>query len=363
MQLLGSSRDRLLPPLVAGLVIWGIAAARSVVSAVAEGDSPLLAALLTVPPAVYWFAFLPVILRLGTLLPLRRGVLLRSALAHAAAAALLAGVYAELMVRIFTAWTPALAASVTEPIASWPVRFQFGLFTYSFLLSWAYVHEYFTAVRQRDLALAKMETELAQAQLRALKAQLQPHFLFNTLHAITVLIRHDPEAAGRMVVRLSDLLRMTLLDAERQEVTLAHELKFLELYLEIEQTRFRDRLQVSWDVAAGLERAAVPTLLLQPLVENAVKHGVACRAGGGRIVVAAGRDDRTLTLRVSDDGPGFGEGGFAAGTQGIGIASTRGRLERLYGPAHRFTVANGAGGGASVTVGIPYRTLDESADG
>jgi len=359
----GLTRDRLLPPLVAGLVIWAIALARAVVTAIAAGESPLLAGLLTVPPAIFWMVLVPVILRLGTLLPLRRGVFLRSILLHAIAAALFAGLYAELMIRLFTAWPPALIAPVAEPVASWPVRFQFGLFTYSFLLSWGYVHQYFSAMRERDLALARMETQLAQAQLRALKAQLQPHFLFNTLHAITVLIRHDPEAAGRMVMRLSDLLRMTLLDGERQEVTLEHELRFLRLYLEIEQTRFRDRLRVSWDVADGLECAAVPTLLLQPLVENALKHGVGTRAGGGRVVVAAERDDGTLTLRVSDDGPGLDHAALDQARQGIGLASTRGRLERLYGPAHRFSVTNDEGGGVSVTVGIPYRTLAEAADG
>jgi signal transduction histidine kinase len=358
----GLTRDRLLPPVVAGLVIWVLAVTRGVVTALAENESVAIAVLITLPPVVYWVGLAPVILWLGIRFPLRRGGIARAILVHALAAAVIAAVYAQLMARLLPAWSPEPLAGAASLVSSWPIRFQIGLFSYSFLLSWGYVHEYFTALRQRDVALARLETELAQAQLRALKAQLQPHFLFNTLHAITVLIRHDPDAAGRMVMRLSDLLRMTLEDAERQEVTLEHELRFLRLYLEIEQTRFRDRLEVRWEVSPGLDRAAVPNFLLQPLVENALKHGVGARAGGGRVVVGASRDDGTLLLRVTDDGPGL-RGGPADSGRGIGIASTRGRLERLYGDSHRFAIEENPAGGVSVTVGIPYRRLDEVRDG
>jgi two-component system LytT family sensor kinase len=357
------SRDRLLPALIAGLVVWALAMARSVFSAISAGESPLVYALLTVPPALFWIALVPVVLWLGSRLPLRKGFLLRSIACHAVAAGLSAALYAELMVRLFTAWPPEMLASVTEQVSVWPIRFQFGLFTYGFLASWGYVHEYFTAMRERDLAVSRLETELAQAQLRALKAQLQPHFLFNTLHAITVLIRHDPDAAGRMVMRLSDLLRMTLLDGDRQEVTLDHELRFLRIYLEIEQTRFRDRLEVRWDVAPGLGGAAVPPLLLQPLVENALRHGIGARAGSGCVIVGASREDGTLVLKVDDDGPGLRADAAAGDRPGLGIASTRGRLERLYGEEHRFTLSNNQGGGVSVRVGIPYRPLEVTAGG
>ena len=326
-----------------------------------RGESWLPALLITLPPLVYWLALAPVILWLGSRVSPRRSALATVVLVHAAAAAAVSALYAELMIHVIPQLTPGSLAVAVNQSSSWAIRFQIGLFSYSFLLSWGWVHEYFTAVRERDVRVARLETELAQAQLRALKAQLQPHFLFNTLHAVTVLIRRDPEAAGRMVMRLSDLLRMTLVDAERQETTLERELTFVRLYLEIEQTRFRERLQVGWEVGAGLEQAAVPTLLLQPLVENALRHGVEARAGVGRVTIAVGRDDGLLVLRVSDNGPGPGP---AAGEgRGIGLASTRGRLERLYGEAHRFAIAAADAGGTSVMVGIPFRRLEGRQDG
>jgi two-component system, LytTR family, sensor kinase len=355
------TRDRLLPPVIAGLVMWGIAAGRTVANVVNQGDSLALAAMVLLPPLVYWIALMPGILWLGLRFPLRRGTLARSVPVHVGAAVAAAALYAEVLVRLMHAWLPDPPVYFGS-VAEWGIRFQFGLLAYSFILCWGYVHEYFTALREREVALTRLETELAQAQLRALKAQLQPHFLFNTLHAITVLIRHDTEAAGRMVMRLADLLRMTLLDSDRQEATLEQELKFLRLYLEIEETRFRDRLQVRWEIAPGLEDAAVPTLLFQPLVENALKHAVATRAAGGRVVIGASRTDELLILRVADNGPGLRSGDLTSGA-GIGIPSARARLERLYGPHHRFSLDPNDDGGLSVTVRIPYRKLEENTNG
>jgi len=353
------TRDRLLPPVIAGLVMWAIAAGRAAAGVVGKGESLGLAAILLLPPLAYWLALLPAILWLGLRFPLRRNTLMWSLPVHVAAAALAAALYAEVLVYVMNRFVPQPPAGV-GPIADWGVRFQFGLLAYSFILSWGYVHEYFTALREREVAVTRLEAELARAQLRALKAQLQPHFLFNTLHAITVLIRHDTAAAGRMVMQLSDLLRMTLIDSDRQEATLEQELRFLRLYLEIEQTRFRDRLEVRWEIAPGLEDAAVPTLLFQPLVENALKHGLATRAAGGRVVIGASRADGVLTLRVADNGSGPRSHDGAAGS-GIGIASARGRLELLYGPEHHFTFEPNQEGGVSVTVAIPYRRLEEAA--
>ena len=341
--------------------MWAIAAARTVATVVAQGGSLALAALVLLPPLVYWLAVLPGILWLGLRYPLHRGGLLRSIPVHMVAAAAAAALYAESMVRVMGWLIPTPAPEWIGSVADWGVRFQFGLLAYSFILSWAHVHEYFAELRRREVAMTRLEAELARAQLRALKAQLQPHFLFNTLHAITVLIRHDTEAAGRMVMQLSDLLRMTLLDNDRQEATLAQELRFLRLYLEIEQTRFRDRLEVRWEIAPGLEDAAVPTLLLQPLVENALKYAVAVRAGGGRVVIGASRVDGILALRVTDNGPGHGERDLGPGS-GIGIPSARGRLELLYGPTHRFALDRNPDGGVSVAVDIPYRRLEETPD-
>jgi two-component system LytT family sensor kinase len=348
------TRDRLLPPIAAGLILWLVSLVRVGVSAAFEGGPALSAMLATVPPLLYWLSLLPLVLWLSARLPLRRGSMVRSIAAHVIAAVLAAGLYAELMVRIFTEWWT-LPDPEIGPVAYRTIRFQFGLLAYSFIISWGYVHEYFTRLRARDVALARLETELAQAQLRALKSQLHPHFLFNTLHAITVLIRRDADAAIGMVMRLSDLLRMTLVDADRPEVPLERELRFLHLYLEIERTRFRDRLEVVWDVAPGLEGAAVPPLLLQPLVENALKHGIKKRASGGRVLISGAAHNGTLTLTVTDNGPGLRDGAEGRNGNGIGLASTRARLQQLYGPAHRFSVEEAPSGGVTATVEIPYR--------
>jgi two-component system LytT family sensor kinase len=165
-----------------------------------------------------------------------------------------------------------------------------------------------------------------------------------------------------MVMHLSDMLRMTLVDSERQETTLERELRFLRLYLEIEQTRFRDRLKVCWDIAPGLEHAAVPNLLLHPLVENALRHGVGARGTSGTVEIAAHRDDEMLTLRIADNGVGLAGGGSTAGA-GIGIPSTRARLAALYGTRHRFALEDREGGGVTVTVSIPWRRLEEDGGG
>ncbi|HEU5042351.1 MAG TPA: histidine kinase, partial [Gemmatimonadales bacterium] len=285
----------MLPPLAAVLTLWVVSATRAGVHAALHGGNPLAALLQLFPPVVYWVAAVPLIVWLGGRLPLRRHALPRVIPAHLVLAAIAGALYAQCLTWIAAiGWVPAPDPG-TGPVADWGVRFQVGLFTYVFILSWCYVHEYFTSLRARELAMAHLETELARSQLRALKAQLQPHFLFNTLHAVTVLIRHDRDAAIRTVMRLSDLLRMVLLDADRQEVPLERELRFLRLYLEIEQTRFRDRLEVVWDVAPCLERVAVPPLLLQPLVENALKHGIGARGSGGRVAISASATDGTLS--------------------------------------------------------------------
>jgi hypothetical protein len=335
--------------------LWAVSAVRTSLHAAITGDDVALALAPMLPPLVYWIAAIPLIVWLSGRLPVRRGSLARTSAAHLAVAALAAALYAQLTAWILAArWVPSQPGPGSLP--DWGARFQVGLFTYGFILSWCYVYEYFTSLRARELTLARLETELARSQLRALKAQLQPHFLFNTLHAVTVLIGHDRNAAIRTVMHLSDLLRMLLLDADLQEVSLERELRFLRLYLEIEQTRFRDRLEVVWEVAPGLERAAVPPLVLQPLVENALKHGISARGSGGRLTIAASATNGTLSLRVADDGPGLRGAAERTGT-GIGLSSTRGRLEKLFGPRHRLALDEAPGGGVTALVEIPYRLL------
>jgi sensor histidine kinase YesM len=210
--------------------------------------------------------------------------------------------------------------------------------------------------RERALRASRLEAELARAQLQLLRAQLEPHFLFNTLHAIATLMHGNPTAAERMVVLLSDLLRRALRDMDGQEVPLREELDFLDRYIEIEQVRFRERLQIERTIEPESLEAMVPPLLLHPLVENAIRHAVARRVEGGRLGIDAHRTDDTLELRIWDDGPGPAA---PSGTQGsgIGLSTTRARLEQLYGGAHRFELRPRPAGGLEVAVTLPFRTL------
>jgi two-component system LytT family sensor kinase len=188
------------------------------------------------------------------------------------------------------------------------------------------------------LKASQLQAQLAQSQLQALKMQLHPHFLFNTLHAISSLMRRDVEAAERMIARLSDLLRLTLENVGAQETSLRQELEFLERYLEIEQTRFRDRLQVKMEIEPETLDARVPNLILQPLVENAVRHGVTPHAGPGLINGAGLPDARRAQIK-----------------EGVGWANTRARLEQLYGADHLFDLSNRDEGGLVVSLTIPFR--------
>jgi len=221
-------------------------------------------------------------------------------------------------------------------------------------VGWAihYQHE----SRQRSVRTSQLEARLAQAQLEVLRMQLQPHFLFNTLNAIAALMHRDIPGAERMLARLSDLLRHSLQNGAAQQVPLKEELAFLERYLDIERIRFQDRLTVERSIEPGTLDALVPNLVLQPLVENAIRYGVAPRAAGGRVGLAARRVADELELSVSDDGPGFAPDS-ASGPQGfgVGLANTRARLAQLYGAAGRLEQGSGPGGGACVRLRLPFR--------
>jgi sensor histidine kinase YesM len=208
---------------------------------------------------------------------------------------------------------------------------------------------------------AELETQLAASRLSALKVQLQPHFLFNTLNAIVVLVRQGKtEAAEEMLTRLSDLLRAILDDAEAQEIPLRRELECLKLYLGIEKVRFGDRLQTVFRIEAATLDAAVPHMSLQPLVENAVRHGVSRRAAAGCIDVSARRANRDLEICIMDNGPGPDMHCAATNHEGVGLKNTRTRLRQLYGEAGKLKFEPGSPCGAVVTVRIPFRTLTEA---
>ena len=200
----------------------------------------------------------------------------------------------------------------------------------------------------------QLEARLARAQLQSLRLQLHPHFLFNTLNTINALIGTDRRAAERVISGLSELLRMSLSSASEQEVTLARELELLTHYIEIQQIRFQDRLKVRFQIDPDARFALVPNLVLQPLVENAIRHGIAPRAAPGHVTVSARRRGARLELSVVDDGVGE-----SAGTEhrdGVGLGNTRARLLSLYGSDHRFEAGSPPDGGFAVALEIPYRT-------
>ncbi|HEY0970301.1 MAG TPA: histidine kinase [Gemmatimonadales bacterium] len=217
--------------------------------------------------------------------------------------------------------------------------------------------------RARAVRASQLEAQLGQARLDALRAQLNPHFLFNTLNTIAMLVRRNAnsEALGG-IVGLGELLRQVLDRRGTAEVPLAHELAMVERYLDIERLRFRDRLSVALAVEDDALDALVPTMLLQPLVENAVRHGVARKSGPGRVEIAARSRNGRLTIEVRDDGPGFPAGWRERPAPGVGIANTRERLRQLFGDGQRFAVSNGCGGGAVVSLELPHQTAD-SGDG
>jgi len=230
--------------------------------------------------------------------------------------------------------------------------FHTNFLTYLAILGAILALDYYDKYRVHQLRASRLEARLSQAQLQVLRMQLQPHFLFNTLHAVSTLMRRDVPAADRMIARLSDLLRLTLERGERQEVPLRDEMEMIHLYLEILAIRFQDRLRIETDIEPGSLDLLVPSMILQPLVENAVRHGIGSRSEGGLLAIHARTVDGRLRLVVRDDGPGLPATGAA---DGVGLANTRSRLEALYGSSHTLRMSGGESAGLTVTLEIPAR--------
>lgn len=234
-------------------------------------------------------------------------------------------------------------------------QFDWQLMTYLFLVGLAHALAYSRESQRRALEASQLETRLVEAQLQSLQRQLHPHFLFNTLNTISGLIRTNVNAADAMLDQLGDLLRMALQTSTQQEVPLEQELEVLRKYLDIEQTRLGSRLSVRLHIDPDTLDANVPNLLLQPLVENAVRHGIAPYSRPGSIAIEAARQGDRVMLHVWDSGYGVAPDRLAALNNGVGLANTRARLEHLYPGAFVFTFANVADG-FRVTVGVPYRS-------
>jgi signal transduction histidine kinase len=236
--------------------------------------------------------------------------------------------------------------------------FSFNLLVYWAIVAVAHAFDYYRKFNEHELRTAELENRLTQSRLQALQMQLNPHFLFNTLNAIASLMHKDVDAADRMIARLGELLRYALESTEAHEVPLQQELDFLRRYLEIEQTRFGDRLVVRMEIAPETLDARVPNLLLQPLVENAIAYGVAPHSRLGTIVLSSRRDNEILELQVRDNGNGLPPDGKFR--EGIGLSNTRARLQQLYGAGHQFDLEKAPEGGLAVKIVIPWRTKEKA---
>jgi hypothetical protein len=301
-----------------------------------------------------WSLWSLVIVTVSDRFPLERGRIGRAVAVHVPVSA---GV---ILAQILLIWTVVVGFGMDEPVGL-ESRVVLGIRRYGDLLMviyWAVVGTYagfrwHERWQEESLRAARLREDLATASLQALRAQLNPHFLFNALNAVVALIGRDPAAARAMLVRLSELLRATLAAGDAQETALDQEIELTARYLEIEQVRFADRLTVTWSIAPGLGGVRVPAFTLQPLVENALRHGLGRRSGAGTVEIIARPEDGTLLLTVRDGGPGPVSAAPARGGAGIALANLRARLERLHGARAALALVARPEGGTDAVVRIP----------
>ena len=308
---------------------------------------------------VIWAVLTPIVFTMARRFPLERTQFSRGILTHLGVGTSISLVHLAIEITVlYLIWLAfGEAIQIKERFVS--------LLTYTFhvnlLIYWAIVgaykaFDYYQRFRERELKASQLETQLTQAQLQTLKAQIHPHFLFNTHHAILgLMMKNKNEAAIKMLTGLSDLLRLTLETTEAQETSLKKELEFLNLYLEIQQTRFQDRLRVKMDIAKETLNARIPNLIMQPLVENAIEHGIAPYSNAGFLEIRSSRENGKLKLQVKDDGPGLTRIKDQTIKEGVGLKNTRARLEQLYNSAYEFELSNATDGGLLVTLTIPFQ--------
>ena len=253
-------------------------------------------------------------------------------------------------------WTPEAHVPFLAHVLS-RVFMDFQRYWYILLITQAI--DFYQKYRERELQSSQLEAQLAHAQLEMLKIQLEPHFLFNTLNSIAALARNDGPAAEHMTLQLADLLRFSLDAMGVHEVPLSRELTMLQKYIDIQQTRFQDRLQVAMDIAPNTLSALVPNMILQPLVENAIRHGIGPRRAPGHIRISTRQVFDELWMEISDDGLGLTCFGGVVPSEGVGLRNTRARLQQLYNHDHRLTLEDAPGGGCVVKIHIPFRAYFE----
>jgi two-component system, LytTR family, sensor kinase len=308
----------------------------------------------------YLFALAtPLVLWTVTRMPIERENWIRNALLHVPISIVLGVLLTALgHVLIWLRWSWPVGRPLTfEGISRFVINnFSEAIGIYMLIALSGYAFDYYQRFREGQVRTLQLEAQLSQAQLHALKMQLHPHFLFNTLHSISALLNKDADAARRMITRLGDFLRLTLENSGAQEVTLRQEMEFLSCYLEIERIRFRDRLVTHVDVAQHTLDAKVPNLILQPIVENAIRHGIAPRSTQGLIEIEAKQRNGRLRIQVRDNGPGLSAHRTFENTvkKGLGLANTETRLEQLYGSEQSFNLSNNPEGGLIVTMEIPF---------
>jgi len=314
-----------------------------------------------------WGCLTPIILGLGRRFPGVGASWLRGLLSYLPVSVIVAAVhvaaatYLKMLIKPFDVW------SNMEPFMAQYWGELRGFFLFDFLVFWAilgvhYAFDYRERYRERESLASQLRAQLARAQLESLKMQLHPHFLFNTLHNIAGLVRsNEKQSAVNMIAGLSHLLRRALESADEQEVPLREEVKFVELYLDIQKVRFSDRLTVRMEIAPETLDALVPNLILQPLVENAIRHGISPNDSAGLIVISTRCEGGMLYISVSDDGPGLQSGWRMEESEGIGLANTSERLKHLYGTEYRFDLSNGVTGGVTASLAIPFRAGNGSA--
>lgn len=330
--------------------------ARSI--ALPDGRSPTFVQALAWQAPIYfaWAALVPVILWVGRRWRLRHESWFAPLPAYAAAGIPIIVGHAVFTAAITTLIGPAADADSlvsSNLMAVVLERIPINILIYWAIVAVAYAGEYYSRYYEGKTQSALLQAELVAAQLEALKMQLHPHYIFNSLQTIAFLIDKDPEAAAEMTVRLGDVLRTTLNRARSQLVPLRMELDLIRDYLWIEEMRLRDRLRVKYEVDPEVLECLVPDLLLQPIVENAIRHGIAPKSDGGRLLIQARRRGRSLRLSVVDDGIGLPDTWDPVGDSGIGLANTRARLERLYGAECRFSIAPANPVGVVVQIDLP----------
>src|SRR5438067_807926 len=307
-----------------------------------------------------WAILSPLIFRFSRRFPIElRPLNLRNLFLHFPALVSFAGIHQIIHLAVLWFITPRLRRQFPALIDCYRAYFGFGfyidLIIASLIVIAVHALLYYQNFRASELAQSSLKTQLAQAQLRALKMQLHPHFLFNTLHSISSLVLEDPSKANSMIARLGDFLRLTLENSNQQLVSLKEEIEFLRTYLEIEQVRFGDRLTVEFEIEPTTLSAAVPHLILQPVVENAIRYEMAPRATPGRIHIEAKRLNGSLRLEVKDNGPGIVSNGDLIEKQGVGLSNVRARLNQIYGSDFRFELMNSKDGGLTVVMEIPFQ--------